>query len=93
MGQFFFVCCTGLDREFFGSAPSSLDRPLTQAVTFTDLLAAFVKNILSLSPVSFCPLLEAGIARGARCASPEPSTPLILEEDFPPAPSTPHAAP
>ena len=53
MSQSFFVCCTGFDREFFGSAPSSLDRPLTHAVTFTDLLAAFVKNILSLSPVSF----------------------------------------
>jgi NAD(P)-dependent dehydrogenase (short-subunit alcohol dehydrogenase family) len=44
-------------------------------------------------PRLFRPLSEAGTAPGARCASPESSAPLILEEDFPPVPSTPHAVP
>jgi hypothetical protein len=93
MSQFFSACCTGFDREFFGSAPSSLDRPLTHAVTFTDLLAALVKNILSLSRVSFV-LFRKPVLLQVRDALPQsPPASLILEEDCPPAPSTPHAAP
>src|SRR5580700_4253830 len=49
-----FACCAarGLIVNS-GTASPSLDHPLTHAVTFTDLPAAFVKNILSLSRVSF----------------------------------------
>jgi hypothetical protein len=64
------LCGTGFDREFFGTASSSLDRPLTHAVTFTDLLAAFVKNIPLFVPRLFRTLSEAGTAQGARCVSP-----------------------
>ena len=77
MSQLFFVCCTGFDREFFGSGPSSLDRPLMHAVTFTDL-AAFVKNILSC-PASlsssfgsrYCSGCEMRFSRVFRSAVPQ----------------------
>jgi hypothetical protein len=48
-------------------------------MTSTNLFSAFVKNILSLLPISFV-LLRMPVL-------------LIPEEDFPSVPSTPHAAP
>ena len=85
------LCFTGFDREFW----DGLSVARSSAYACCDVHRSsgrFRQKHPLFVPRLFRPLSEAGTAPGARCVSPESSAPLILEEDCPPAPSTPHDA-